>query len=265
MSTERNAMSWMKHTLLALAVAVAAVGLTSCEEDDDSTTGDGIGGIWRSTTVENGNTVLQETVNLGAGGICSVVNADFVLQECFGVDGTWSATDDSVTTIIMGVTTTVAYSVSGDAVSITNEDGTISNYSRVGSMPTCDDYGFGGTDTWDGTFTANVGGTVVDFSTNLYVETEASVMGFGGFNGSKNLAFVLENTTAGTYNEDTAAGTYMPNITVTTDAYISTSLTLNLSMVESNHIVGTFSFEDVNPFNFQTISVTDGQINITHP
>lgn len=264
MQTGNAVSTWMKTAMIGLALGSLALGFAGCETEDDDENTDGIGGIWRHTVVENGSTVLQETVELAANGVLNVVSADFINQECFSMEGTWSASADSITTTVMGITTTDPYTLAGDAVTIVDEEGVASVYSRVSSMPTCDDYGFGGSGGWDGTFSATVNGNTIDFSSNLYVESEQDLMGFGGFNGTQNLAFVVNALTAGTYDEDIAAGTYMPNINVTTDAYISTTMSLNLTTVDSAHIAGSFNFEAMNPFTMQTLTVNNGQINITH-
>ncbi len=256
----------IRRGMALLVLGILAAGISGCEADDDSEdTGGGVIGIWRRTDVVNGSTVLQETVELVAGGTINLVSADFVNQECFSVEGTWTMSGDSITTVVMGEQYTSTVVISGGNMVVTESNGTPVTYSRVSAMPTCDDYGFGGNDNWDGTFLATVGGTVIDFSSNLYVETDQNMMGVGGFNGTKNMAFVIDGTTAGAYTEANAAGTYMPNISVTTDAYISQTLTLNLTTVEANHIAGTFTFEAINPFTMASLSVTNGQINISHP
>lgn len=242
-----------------------AAGFAGCESDEDSEDSSGVAGIWRHTEVVGGSTVLQETVELAAGGVLNLVSADFVEQDCFSAEGTWSMSGDTITTVVMGQSYTSVISMASGNMVVTEQDGTATAYSRINTMPTCDDYGFGGSDAWEGTLSATVDGTAIDFSTNLYVETEENLMGLGGFNGSQNLAFVIDGTTAGAYTELNAAATYMPNISVTTDAYISQSMTLSLGTVTSNHIVGTFAFEAFNPFTMQGLSVTNGQINITHP
>jgi hypothetical protein len=267
----------MKHLrtffpLSMVGVLLAGSLFTGCFESDDDNGGGGgnsdLNGIWRMTEIVNGDTLQQVSAELLANGSLNNTYADFIAQQCAGFEGTWSASEDSITTTVNygagSESATVAYTLSGTTLTITDESGDVETYTKVTTMLTCNDYGFGMLESWTGSFGALVNGVSMNFGTNVYVELQDGMLGFGGFNGVSNMAFVLDGQAVGSYTEDNAAGTYMPNIADYMNAFVSSELTLELTVSTATHIAGTFSFQGANiSAPTETVTVT-GQFDLIH-
>lgn len=261
------------RTLSLAGLALTAVLSTGClfgSDDDDDDNGGGqpsaLVGIWRHTYVENSVTVEEVTAQLNQDGSMSQVVADFEAEVCWSLDGTWTADSDSIyTTFTVGShteTSSVAYDLNGSNLIIHEEEGEDLVYTRLTEMVDCSDYDFGSPTGWTGTFGATVDGTAMNFGDNVYVEVDNGVLGFGGFDGVSNLAFVLDGGTVGTYTEDNAAGTYVPNVADYMNSYVSTELTLELTTATETNLGGTFTFTAANISNpMDTVTIT-GQFSL---
>lgn len=266
----------MKASWKFFGLGMAALGLfgvlsTGCDETATGAGGnDALLGIWRHTEIQAGDTTHEETSQLLANGHINTTWADFVHESCADLDGSWSASEDSVTWVmITPVDTTTyvtAYVVDGNTLTITDSTtGEQDVYTKIQAMVDCDHYGWDNLDTWTGSFSATVDGVPTNFSTSIYVENNGGTLGFGGYSGVANMAFVLQSATAGPYTEATCNGTFMPDMNNITDFYLSTDLNLDLITSETDHIVCVFSFEATNPLSLETVTVTNGQIDITFP
>ena len=260
------------RTLTLAGLVLTAVLSTGClfgSDDDDDNGGNPsqLAGIWRHNTVENNQTIEQETVELVADGTTVSVFADYTLEECLSWDGTWSADEDSIHTTVetpLGpYSSTVAYDLSGNTLTIHDEDGETLVYTRLTEMVDCSDYDFGSPTGWSGTFGATVDGAPMDFGDNVYVEVDNGVLGFGGFDGVSNLAFVLDGGTVGAYTEDNAAGTYVPNVADYMNSYVSTDLALQLNTATATTLAGTFTFTAANISNPMDMVTITGQFQLS--
>lgn len=261
-----------KHLTLIGLVLLAGILSSGCfEDDDDGGTGgnSALHGVWMMTEIEAGDTLMQSSTELLANGTMNQIYADFVLEQCAGFDGGWSASEDSITiTADYGSgneSSTSAYELNGTTLTVTEEDGTTLVLNKVNTLPSCDDYGFGTIEEWTGSFGAVVDGTPIDFGNAVYVEIEDDMLGFGGFNGVRNLAFVLDPGSAGTYTEANGMATYMPDFNDFMNAYVSSGMTLQLTTSTANHIAGTFTFEAANiSAPAETVTVS-GQFDLFRP
>ncbi|MFA7330007.1 MAG: hypothetical protein WC326_02930 [Candidatus Delongbacteria bacterium] len=265
----------MKHMrsffpLSLLGVLLAGSLFTGCFESDDDDDGGGnpaLTGVWRHNVVENNQTIEQETVELVSDGNMINVLADYTLEQCLSFEGTWTADEDSIRTTVetpLGpYSTSVAFELSGNTLTIHDEDGETMVYSRLTTMVDCSDYEFGSSGQWTGSFGALVNGASMDFGNNVYVEFEDGMLGFGGLFGTANMAFVLDGQAVGTYTEENAAATYVPNVADYMNAFVSSELTLQLTTSTATHIAGTFSYQAANiSAPAETVTVT-GQFDLT--
>lgn len=215
------------------------------------------------------------SAELLADGSLNRIDANFIAQQCESFEGTWSASEDSITTIMdFGAgneSATMAYVLNGTTLTVTFESGSVETYTKVSTLLTCDDYGFGEPELWTGTFGALVDGSPMNFGNNAYVEEDNGVLGFGAYSGNSILAFVLDGGAAGSYTETNAAATYTPDFNnayesfVATSEVVGTSLTLSLTASTATHIAGSFSFQASNiSAPAETVTVT-GQFDLTHP
>jgi len=257
------------------ALALAGTLLGGCDEttDEGNTIDASLVGIWRRTEMQGSDTLLEETSQLTANGHLTAVRADFQQQHCLVLQGNVTTSEDSITTIITTVgnadTSTVAYNVDGNTLTITDGGNTLV-FHKVQAMPTCDDYGFGGGGQWTGMLTATIDGTQRDFGDFLYGGIDQGVLAFGGNAGGRQLQLTVLSDVAGIYDLGTGnMGVYVPDTGNPTNLF-TTVMTLatgsiDLSVVSSTHIMGTFSFTALNMSTQQTVQVTDGFVDITAP
>lgn len=200
------------------------------------------------------------------------VVADFEWEQCFSVDGTWSADEDSIyTTLTYGSeseSTSTAYTVSGNTLTILDE-GETHIYTRLTEMVDCSDYGFAPADSWVGTFNATVDGTSMPFNNEIIVGEEDGILGIIGYSGVSSLAFALDGGAAGTYSGANAAITYVPDLSQASVMYLAnenvvgTTLILNLTTSTATQLVGSFSFTAANIIDSQQMVDVTGQFNLT--
>ena len=263
--------SWKFFGLGMAALGLVGILSTGCDETATGAGGnEALVGIWRHTEIQAGDTTHEETSQILANGHINTTWADFVHESCADLDGSWSASEDSITSVIVTPVDTMtyvsAYEVDATTLTITDRDtGVQSVYTKIQTMVDCDHYGWDNVDAWTGSFTATVDGVPTNFSTSIYVENNGGTLGFGGYSGVANMAFLLDSSVAGPYTEDNCLGTYMPDMNNITDAYISSDLNLDLVTSDANHIVAVFSFTATHIMTQQTISVTAGQVDITFP
>jgi len=194
------------------------------------------------------------------------VVADFEWEQCFSVDGTWSADEDSIyTTLTYGSeseSTSTAYTVSGNTLTILDE-GETHIYTRLTEMVDCSDYDFGGITGWTGTIGATVNGSPMNFGDNVFVEEESGSLGFGGFTGTATLAFGLDGDSAGSYTEDNAMATYTPNVADYMNSYVSADLALQLNTATETTLAGNFTFTAANISNPMDVVTVTGQFHLS--
>lgn len=255
---------WM--TMAALLVSLPMLSGCNDDDDDNGTGSNDLTGIWQRT--EAG--VEQETIQINADNTFTAVVADYEDELCFEFDGSYDAGADSITVEYtqFGQTFTdeMSYELTNNSIIFTDEDGS-DTYTRVNTLPTCESYGFGGGggDFWTGNLSATVDGSPVTFSFTTGGSTEGA-FSFGGLSGNASLFFVLGGSGAGSYTLGSEhLATYMPDSSNPMVSYFSTSGTLTLTAGSETHIEGTFSFTGTNMATMQTISVTDGVVNITAP
>lgn len=265
---------WKRLGALTLGLVLAGGLLGGCDEggDDEDGGGDGAQGIWRQIVMQNSDTLTIETVELQSNGTLELVLADFVDEDCMSRDGTWTATEDSVTTVIDtgsgNQTNTVAFTVSGNTLTVTRGDGEVDTYTRVSAMASCDDYDFGGpVGAWSGVLTATVDGTALEFDTFLYGGIDNGVPAFGGKADGHQLQITVLGTAAGNCALGTGTmGIYIPDTANRTNLWTTVmgmaTGTINLTQVSATHIVGTFSFNAINLRAGSTVSVTNGFVDI---
>jgi hypothetical protein len=174
----------------------------------------------------------------------------------------------TMTMVAAGAETPRAWSRSGNTLSFTDEEGT-DVFSSVASLPSCDDYGFGGgAGLWSGTLTANVDGVATNFSTFLYAAMESGILGFGGNSGTQAIQFSLLSDEPGAYDLGGGnMGIYIPDTTdptnmLTTVMGVATG-TLNLTTLSATQIVGSFEFDAINLSTMESVSITGGVINMS--
>jgi hypothetical protein len=112
-----------------LLFALLLVSFTACSSDDDEI-GDAndtaLVGTWTITETE-GDTELSEKVTFNAnssGDIVSTYTFDGT-TETETVSFTWSTSGNKLTLVIAGETEIVTYSISGDSLTITTQDGDV--------------------------------------------------------------------------------------------------------------------------------------------
>ena len=255
-------------TTLALAAAL----LTGCDESDsDNGGGNSLAGIWRHTQIQAGDTLYQETTQISANGVWTTIWADFEDELCDNFQGTWSADEDSLTTTSDDGTRRSVYNLSGDVLSVTDpSDGQVRVYARRSTMASCDDYDFSSPDVWSGTISAQLDGAAVSFGNDIYGGVDPGLLTFGGNAGLRQLQITALAGQPGTYALGSGTmAVYVPDIHHPTDMFTTVATiaegTLILTAVSANHVQGTFSFNAINLATQQTMSVTDGVVDITHP
>jgi len=253
---------------LLAALLVAGLGVVGCSDDDDGggSQTSSLVGIWQHTVTGD----WQGTMQLAANGDLDAVVADYEVEECDEFGGGWSADADSLTTTIAGNVSTVAWSRSGSTLTITDpEDGSTTVYASVAALPSCDDYGWGSAGLWNGTLTATVDGSAVNFGTFLYAEVEGGLTAFGGHDGGQRQvqltilgaapgSYALGGGNMGVFVPDTNN----PTVVMTTITGIAPG-TVELTTVSATRIVGSFSFTAINSSTLETVTVTDGVVDIT--
>lgn len=257
--------------LLPLCGLLLGGGLfTGCGDDDEDGGGSSLHGVWRYSEMDGTAVLNQETTELLADGSLLSIWADYELQECSSTDGTWSADADSITTTFdtpMGdVTSTAAFELSGNTLTITDpEDGSVTHYTRLAAMVSCDDYNFTPLPGWSGSLSAQVNGTATSFSDVLEVEfAEDGQLLITGVESGRLLALMLPNQNAGTFNVgvDGSAADYTPDLG-NPNPYMSTSGIIVLSTVTATHIQGTFTIS-TETWNGLTAQLSNGVVNINY-
>lgn len=83
------------------------------------------------------------SAELLADGSLNRIDANFIAQQCESFEGTWSASEDSITTIMdFGAgneSATMAYVLNGTTLTVTFESGSVETYTKVSTLLTCDD------------------------------------------------------------------------------------------------------------------------------
>jgi hypothetical protein len=232
-------------------------------------------GIWQRT--QSG--IEQETIELLASGTAHWIHASYELQLCQSASGSWSQVGDSLRMNLEGEISTVAWSRMGTALAIWDtENPTPVLYGSVASLPSCADYGFGGSDTgWTGTLTAIIDGTPVDFGQELWLETimgdDAWVIGNAG---DRQIQFYVASAEPGTYpanpSSNEGMGRYVPDTSVPGYDYnnpvgeYNTNFpgaggVISVSAASPTSLSGTFSFAVKNEAG-DTITITNGVVDI---
>ncbi|MCB9473145.1 MAG: hypothetical protein H6678_04970 [Candidatus Delongbacteria bacterium] len=254
---------WKLFAALGLS-ALLGFGLISCEDDssDSNNTGaDAVVGIWQHT--EAG--VDEETIQMTSTGAITWVLADLAAETCISFEGTWSADADSITTTGTVGTSSVAYTVSGNTLTIVDEDGEDFSYTRISTMIDCDHYNFGST---TGTMTATIDGTVYTLNSFTTAMRADGAMGIVAGDFTRQIQFNLLGDTAGTYSLGTAgnSATYIPNIATPLDLFMATfgmgSGSVEITSVANDTITGTFSFTGVPLSGTGSHTITNGSFSI---
>jgi len=249
---------------LFLLAGLFSFSLLGCEDDDDDNnngSGNGLVGIWRQTVAG----VEEETIQMESDGSLTWVIADLALEDCMSMDGTWDADADSITTTVGVISSTVAYTVSANTLTIVDEDGEEFVYSRIGAMIDCDHYGFGG---GGGTMGVMVNGTAYDLGAFASAVIDGGNMMIVGGDLTRQIVLSLDGITAGTYNLNTGQnmGSYVPLITAPADMYVASlgmgSGQVVITSVANNTVQGTFSFTGQHLSSIATVAVTNGQFSV---
>lgn len=255
---------------LFAGLLVAGIGFIGCDDDNDSASGgdlDSVVGVWQRTQAN----VEQETIQIAADGTWEMVFADYVAEACFTGSGTYAVEDDSLVIVDTGDTTRVAWSRSGSSLTVADpEDASITVYASVASLPTCESYGFGGGNPglWSGTMTASVDGAAMNFGEYIYGAVDNGMVVFGGNGGTRQIQFAILGQAAGNYDLGSGSmGIYVPDTnnptTMLTTVAGLASGTANFSTLSSTRIVGTFSFSAINASTMETVSITNGVVDIS--
>lgn len=253
--------------VLLLLAGLAGFGLLGCEDDDDGNNNlgnnDAVVGIWRHTVTN----VEEETVELTADGVINWVIADLQNEICVSAEGTWEADSDSITTTDDLGSSSVAYTVSGNTLVITAEDGEEINYTRITTMVDCDDYGFS-----SGGMDATVDGVArsLDNFTMAVVDSDTGMLTIMGSDLSRQIVLVLEAATPGTYSLSSGdnSATYVPSTLNPSDFYMATigmgSGSVVITANSENVVTGTFSFVGQHISSMSTVTVTSGSFSIPY-
>ena len=118
-------MKWMKWFLILLVGAGVALGTVGCsDDDDDGGGGNPLVGTWKATSY-NGQ-ALDSSISVVAtfrsdGTATTTMN---IGGEVDTADGTWSAENGTLTVTSDGETDSASYSISGNTLTISDEQGT---------------------------------------------------------------------------------------------------------------------------------------------
>jgi hypothetical protein len=255
--------------LAALLLAGALLGgCDETSEDNSEGVNPALVGIWQNTEISGGDTLAQHTTQLFANGHMAQTIADYQDELCTGINGLWSATDDSLATSYstpLGTEgDTLAFALSGNTLTVTLGNGTPVVYTKVLTLPDCEDYGFPPPAGWTGTLSAVVDGTSIDFSAGTHAQFSGGEMGFGGSDSLHSIGVLIDSDQAGSYGVGHAVGTYIPDL-VNLDLFTSsTAIQVDLSVCTPTHVAGTFSFTGINA-SMQTVTIASGVVDITHP
>jgi hypothetical protein len=258
---------------LGTCAALLATGLlTGCGDDSDDDDGGGGGnsalvGIWQATALQGSDTLLQETTQILSNGTAHSIYADFVDEDCVAYDGVWTSSEDSIYTIFtvgaMTDSSVVAYTLSGNTLTITDEGGEVSTYHKRTSMASCDDYNWGGgVGDWSGTLTLSADGAAMNLSLGVTVENSGSVLALAGSDGVHAIGIGLQGTAAGTYNYPMAYATWTPDISQGASTFVATAMTVHLTTSTATHVAGTFTFTGLNAVTMGTVSITNGVFDL---
>ncbi len=231
-----------------------------------------VGASWQA----NETGVLEHSFHLADDGSMESVLALFELESCISFDGSYSITGDSLHLVEDGVTSSFAWSLSGEVLLLrdaTNPAGF--SYQRITALPECSDYGFGAASDWQGTLMARIDGQEVSFTDRIRVETifgdDLWVIADAG---DTQLQFYLESAEVRTHNTgDDAMGRYVPDTSLPGYDYANPAGAFEsipgvigggivISELSESRIVGSFAFDLANAGQTEFTSVTHGQIDI---
>ena len=119
-------MKWMKWFLILAVGAGVVLGIVGCSDDDDDDGGGGnpLVGTWKATSF-NGQALddsISVVVTLRSDGTASSTYSLGGATET--LNGTWNTDGGTLNVTTDGETESAAYSVSGDTLTITDEEGT---------------------------------------------------------------------------------------------------------------------------------------------
>ena len=117
-------MKWMKWFLVLLVGAGVAFCTAGCEDDEDEGGGNSLVGTWRATSY-NGQALDAGTsvvVTFRSDGTATTTYNVAGVAEA--VQGTWSEANGTLIVTSEGETDSAAYSISGDTLTIADEEGT---------------------------------------------------------------------------------------------------------------------------------------------
>jgi hypothetical protein len=253
--------------VLLLLAGLLGFGLLGCEDDDDDNNNlgnnDAVVGIWRHTVAN----MEEETVELTADGVINWVIADLQNDICISSEGTWEADSDSITTTDDLGSSTVAFTVSGNSLVITAEDGEELTYTRISTMVDCDDYGFA-----SGGMSATIDGTArnLDNFTMAAVDSDTGMLMIMGSDLSRQIVLSLEAATPGTYNLSSGdnSATYVPSTLNPSDFYLAMigmgSGSVVITSNSGNVVSGTFTYVAQHISSMATVSVTSGSFSVPY-
>lgn len=106
---------------------VTVMSMASCSDDDDDEVGNAIVGIWEGQNSEDEFEIFDVTTTFNENGTgVSSVSLGFEEEaEFLSIDFTWSTSGNQLTVVMNGESETVTYTISGNKLSYTDEDGVL--------------------------------------------------------------------------------------------------------------------------------------------